>query len=81
MKRLYSFKDVFNEPDDVRKEVSLVVTDDVIVGSFDKLGQVEELGGGYGGQGLLVRLFARLAVKLDFTSLSYKTFLADVVIY
>jgi hypothetical protein len=65
MKRIYSFKDVFNEPNNVWKELSLVVTDDVIVGSFDIL---EELGGGDGGQGLLVRLFARLAVEPDFTA-------------
>ncbi len=76
------FKNVFNEPDDVRKDVSLVDTDDVIVSSFDVLGQVEELGGGDGSQGLLVVSRDGVAVEQDFTirSLSYKTFLANIVV-
>jgi hypothetical protein len=59
------FKNVFNEPDDVWKEVSLADTDDVIVSSFDILG---ELGGGDGGQGLLVVSRHRLPVEPDFTA-------------
>jgi hypothetical protein len=57
-------------------------SDDVIVSSFDILGQVEELGGGDGGQGLLVVSRHRVAVEQDFTirSLSYKTFLAIIVV-
>jgi hypothetical protein len=36
---------LFAKLDDVRKELSLVDTDDVVVGLLDVLGQVEELGG------------------------------------
>ncbi len=56
---------LFAKLDDVRKELSLVDTDDVVVGLFDVLGQVEELGGRDGGQGLLVVSRDRLAVVPD----------------
>jgi hypothetical protein len=56
---------LFAKLDDVRKELSLVDTDDVVVGLLDVLGQVEELGSGDGGQGLLVVSRDRLAVVPD----------------
>ena len=56
---------LFAKLDDVRKELSLVDTDDVVVGFLNVLGQVEELGGWDGGQGLLVVSRDRLAVVPD----------------